>query len=373
MPPKDNIRFIELLRGPAALFVVWDHLVAIWLDTSGKSWFLLRTVREYITTPLGIIQDFGFFGVALFFLISGYIITHTSQNEDRAGFAIKRLFRIYPPFLISLLLIFVVTKFDPGHAHAHATLKDYVWASTLFNYYRIHQNPISGVAWTLVIEMLFYIFCIVLLTQLKNRPWLACMFSTSVCALVLYYEKQFGPYFFLVSVVCSYLPFLLMGQLLYYFSQKRMNVWLFALLSVANYLTIIYGILMQRKEFYSTSNSYVINFLYAYLVFVIFMLANKRLDNTKLYYRTVAFFSKISYSLYLNHGYLGMVILWILVPITGNYFISLMVAVPVVITYSYLSYLFVEEPSRRLARRILSRKKKTECIVLPLEVEDAAS
>jgi exopolysaccharide production protein ExoZ len=373
MPPKENIRFIELLRGPAALLVVWAHLVGVWLDSTGRSWKTLRVVREYITTPLGIIQDFGYFGVALFFLISGYIITHTAQNEDRLSFAIKRILRIYPPFILSIILIFLLTKVDPSHPLGNYTFTDYLWAATLFNFYKANQNAVSAVAWTLVIELFFYILCIILLTQIKKKPWLASLLMTLMCVFVLHYERSFGPYFFLVAVVCSFLPCLLMGQLIYFYSQKRINVWVFAILTIANYRTLIHGVLKIQTQFYAPPNSYMTSFLFCYLIFIICMLLNDRLDNKKLYYRVIAFFSKISYSLYLNHGYLGMVILWILVPYTGRYYLSLMVAVSVVITYSYLSYLFVEEPSRRLARRILSRKKKTECIVLPLEVEDAAS
>lgn len=63
-----HIVFIELLRGIASLIVVWDHLVAIWGDSHAVQFLPLYIVREYITKPLGIIQDFGYFGVAIFSL-----------------------------------------------------------------------------------------------------------------------------------------------------------------------------------------------------------------------------------------------------------------------------------------------------------------
>ena len=63
------IGFVALLRAVAALLVVWDHLTAHWLDTAGINWILLDLIRNYLSKPLAIKTDFGFFGVALFFLI----------------------------------------------------------------------------------------------------------------------------------------------------------------------------------------------------------------------------------------------------------------------------------------------------------------
>ena len=41
--------------------------------------------------PLGIIQDFGWFGVALFFLISGFIISDRAAAESTRTFVISTL------------------------------------------------------------------------------------------------------------------------------------------------------------------------------------------------------------------------------------------------------------------------------------------
>lgn len=66
--------------------MLWDHLVATWLDRNLVSWEPLNAMRAYLVKPLGNIQDFGFVGVALFFLISGFIITHVATSESRRQF-----------------------------------------------------------------------------------------------------------------------------------------------------------------------------------------------------------------------------------------------------------------------------------------------
>jgi len=103
--PKEQFNFISILRAVAALLVVWDHLAGFGTDQNKVNWEPLNLMRSYINTPLGIIQDFGFLGVVLFFVISGFIITHVAQRESRLEFAIKRVFRIYPPFILSIIII----------------------------------------------------------------------------------------------------------------------------------------------------------------------------------------------------------------------------------------------------------------------------
>ena len=103
-----------MFRGAVVLLVMWDHLVGGWLDTNHRSWVPLQDVRNYVNTPTGIIQDFGWLGVVLFFLVSGFIITHVGRRESRLEFSVKRLLRIYPPFIFSILLIIGVAALRPS-------------------------------------------------------------------------------------------------------------------------------------------------------------------------------------------------------------------------------------------------------------------
>ena len=98
---RSEIGFLTLLRGPAALCVVWAHYAGLSEHILGDSWCLLAWVRRYIDKPL-LTHDFGFLGVAIFFLISGFIITHVAQSEKRFEFLVKRILRIYPAFWFSL-------------------------------------------------------------------------------------------------------------------------------------------------------------------------------------------------------------------------------------------------------------------------------
>ncbi|NCB77688.1 MAG: acyltransferase [Negativicutes bacterium] len=345
----NQINFIALLRGIAALLVMWDHLVGIWLKNNGMRWEVYDFVSAYITRPLGIIQDFGWFGVVLFFLISGYIITYIMQRETRVVFLIKRLFRIYPPLIVSIFLILVFTE------HSY-TLRDIVYSSALINYFMIPQNPVNGVAWTLVIEMMFYISCVIGFSFIKKKPVLFVLGLLAISWLFTTYCRDFGDRFFLFVASYSFIPYLVMGQLLYFFSNKMISGRTFFLLTLFDYFTIMNGVLTIHTTFYAP-NSYGVSFLYAYFIFVLCMLYNEKIQMNAV----VQFYSNISYSLYLNHGVLGGLLLNTLV-LTMNlpYAIALLITISGVSLISYLSYQCVELPINQGVRNWLYRRE-TKC------------
>jgi peptidoglycan/LPS O-acetylase OafA/YrhL len=84
--------FITLLQFIAVLLITWDHLVGAWSDWNQIAWIPLKHYTSiHINQPFGIIQDFGFIGVSLIFLTSGFLITHVAQSESRKEFGLKRL------------------------------------------------------------------------------------------------------------------------------------------------------------------------------------------------------------------------------------------------------------------------------------------
>lgn len=88
---------LDILRGVAALSVSWYHF------TNGNSAFLpdgtLKTSGEY-----------GWLGVEVFFVISGFIIPFTLARSgyrlaDYGTFLVKRVVRLDPPYLVAIALI----------------------------------------------------------------------------------------------------------------------------------------------------------------------------------------------------------------------------------------------------------------------------
>lgn len=349
------IGFVALLRALAALLVVWDHLTAHWLDQAGINWLPLELVRNYLSKPLAIKTDFGFFGVALFFLISGYIISYVSQQETRVSFITKRLFRIFPALCISIFFI-IATYSLYGLFTGKPTfisglsLSDFLWSMTLLNYFKVPQNPVNTVAWTLIIEMLFYLLCFVVLPWMKRKPVYALLSMQLVCFFIIYFARELGDNFFLFAASFAYIPYLMMGQLLYYFHSRKLDLWSFSLFSVSSYLLIIYGILTIHTQFYYPTDSYGISFMYAYLIFVICMLLDGKIKLNM----PIKFISDISYSLYLNHSALGRLFITVLFPLLG-YSLSLMITLLIVIILSSISFRYIEKPFMNYSRFLLTK------------------
>ena len=337
--------FLATLRGVAVLLVVYDHLGAIWPESNGMSWPPTRFIRTWINEPLAIIQDFGFFGVVLFFLISGFIITHVAQRETRYQFAVKRILRIYPPLIASIIVIIVITAIRGG---VLLSWKQYLLSFTLLNYFWTPQYVVNGVAWTLVIEMLFYAGAFAVLPFLKRRAVLGSAILIAAVALIIWQARSFGANFFLFSASVAYLPFLLQGQIIYLRWTRKISTVQYAALAVATYAVTVYGIRTIHTAYLPADNSYMVSFAYAFFIFVLGLLFEGMIRIP----RFISFTSNISYSLYLFHGVVGFLVLDLLTP-KVNLTIAIAVAFAVALGSAYASYRWIERPSQTAARWII--------------------
>ncbi|NIF32124.1 acyltransferase [Enterobacter sp. Cy-643] len=150
---------IQMLRGIAALIVVMFHIRGT-----------LNGV--YAQSNLGdLLFLSGPAGVDLFFVISGFIICLSSKKneENKVGkFAIRRLFRVYPLFFVSLIAyqLFVFPEFhiDAFVRSAFLLPRDYSGSAPYFGYNLLFP------AWTLLFEVTFYaLFTVALAASHKHR------------------------------------------------------------------------------------------------------------------------------------------------------------------------------------------------------------
>lgn len=98
-----RIIFLDYLRIFAFTSVLIGHKFYADLLTLSNNDLVHESLRFIIKLSLPLFEGGGA-GVIVFFLVSGYIITHVLQPEQPLEFLIKRLFRIYPLYLVSVLL-----------------------------------------------------------------------------------------------------------------------------------------------------------------------------------------------------------------------------------------------------------------------------
>ncbi len=356
----DQIKFISLLRASAALLVLWDHLAGVWPTYNKRSWIPTKIVESTINHPFQISQDFGWLGVCLFFLVSGFIITHVAMRESALDFLVKRVFRIFPPLWFAILLTVFVewfmspTPLQPGSGSY--SIKQVLLAMTLFNYLMAKNVVVSGVAWTLIIEMSFYFLMWIMLPLLRRQPLLVTTFGLIIVGAALGTRNQFGESYFVLVVTLSYVPILFIGQAIYFRWSNRCSTLTSGALITASAGEFILGThLIQPQMLQANADgSYAVSMAYAIAIFVFVLILNNRLY----FPRFLEMIADSSYSLYLLHPVVGFYVLDVLtphMPLT----LSILIATIVSIVVAFLSHKFIEEPSRKSARNLLKFAHKT--------------
>ena len=145
--PKRNLKLIQLLRGIASLLVVLMHATGNLKEIAGGN-------------LLGGFFSFGGAGVDIFFVLSGFIITYTSNifSEKKSAFSLflkRRFVRIFPVYWLVSTVFLAIHIALPAFYRTHYDLT----VSNLFNTYFLlpgHQM-IGGVSWSLSYELFFYI------------------------------------------------------------------------------------------------------------------------------------------------------------------------------------------------------------------------
>lgn len=103
---KINYPHLDGLRGVAILSVILCHMLDSSFGTNSLAWNGL--IRSFDVSPSFLLlypTTYGWAGVSLFFVISGFVI-HVSrqQSESWTHFFIKRFFRIFPPYAAAVLI-----------------------------------------------------------------------------------------------------------------------------------------------------------------------------------------------------------------------------------------------------------------------------
>lgn len=141
-----RVNEIDLLRFVAALSVVVFHYAFRGYAADDRS------VMPYpLLAPMA---QYGYLGVELFFLISGFVILMTASRGSLKTFAISRVVRLYPAFWACCTLTFVLIALMGGERFS-ASVGQYLVNLTMLSGF-VGVPSIDGVYWSLFVELQFY-------------------------------------------------------------------------------------------------------------------------------------------------------------------------------------------------------------------------
>nr|WP_315194292.1 acyltransferase [uncultured Aquabacterium sp.] len=209
--------FLEYLRVYAFLNVIGTHIFHEYLhieaqkDSGAALTALLNIYNAIAPTIFGSAT-----GVPVFFLVSGYIIFNVSERESPSAFAIKRILRIYPLYIIAVLMQFLIVDGQlPGWGHLRPRL-------SLLGDFTGTGNVLNGVDWTLRIEILFYAF--VFATAFLSASPAAKKLKPHILPLTIFACLALPAFPQGPNTVNACLPHFMVGAALYYHEQRRLNL-----------------------------------------------------------------------------------------------------------------------------------------------------
>ena len=316
---QPRIGVINALRGFAALAVAWGHFVA----GQGKY--------------LGLSGKYGYLGVDIFFVISGFVIPWSLYRSgyvlrDYPRFLVKRNIRLYPPYLTSIAISILATNFVLVPLFHIPRLS--VTGRSLFLHFTYlndlaHVPWVNVVYWTLAIEFQWYVLIGLAMPLLASSRKLF-RFAATVTMLLAYYTV------FWDRLVFHYLPVFLIGVFVFQYRARIIEQReMLGLIAVMSFATLrISGWLVPLVA-----------------VPTALLIAFSGFEN-----RAADRVGDISYSLYLLHLPIGVSVIGCLshwLPYSSWYIGFLdVVGVAASMGAAWVMYQFIEKPSQELSSAI---------------------
>jgi peptidoglycan/LPS O-acetylase OafA/YrhL len=328
----ERLGSLDTLRGLSALAVCWFHFSGNRLAGDG----LIRDSGTY-----------GWLGVDVFFVISGFIIPYALHREgytlaNYRTFLLKRTARLYPPYLASvaigfgLLVLYSVYKQQP---QVDFSARDLLLHLAFLNGF-FGRPWLNSIYWSLAIEMQFYVLIGLLFPIL---------ISGNVGRRYLGYAALVLPVIFLPSsVFLFHFGFLfLLGLVTFQFSSG----------------------LLDRSEYFLLLGVCALGIFTVLGLTVVFAgaFAILMMRVLKQGIRLTNMLGEVSYSFYLLHSSIGSLILYFMLRLVANggeleKFFAVVVSVVAAIGVATVAYFLIERPAMHssAAIRYVRRPRRDE-------------
>jgi peptidoglycan/LPS O-acetylase OafA/YrhL len=288
---------LDLLRFLAACAVMLFHYT--YLGPQNHVWTASFPL-------LGQIFKYGYLGVDVFFILSGFVILLTAYEKDAVGFTVARMVRLYPAYWICVTLTAVGTVLA-GATHKPVTTSEYVANLTMVQSF-LGIRDVSGVYWTLAVELQFYflIFLVLLAGQIRRLGLLLGMWLFA--SILLSFLPPHGiAHFFLLPEWSSYF---IAGAMLFLIHREGQSLYKVSVVGACYLLSAAYAIKLlplggERLEPGFSAPVIITVLAVAYGTFLFIALRPRASGGANPFY----ILGLITYPLYLLHQDLGFILL----------------------------------------------------------------
>lgn len=359
---QERVQFANTLRGIAAIAVLLSHYTFVFWTSRDAVASLIHApaLPDHFAFP-GYLRwmhqaepkfGFGPFGVALFFLISGFVIPFSLRNATWHGFLLARFFRIVPLYMagfsVTLIAIWQIGRYF-----------GLPWALSLRSI-AIHYMPglrdlfgvpsIDGIIWTLEIEIKFYLICALAMSWFRRSSLWVFAIPVALAAGEFYMIRSgFGV---TALVPIPFLIFMFIGVAFHYSRAGALTAG--AAVFWGTGLFAMFSILLGQ----AMPGLAPIAWAYG-LAVAVFALGTKlpqALQSTPV----TDFFADISYPLYVVHGVAGYAALRALLDLGFKAWVSLILVTLGAFGLSWILHVTVEDPCHRLGKRLAAAKLRAK-------------
>ena len=287
--------------------------------------------------------NYGYLGVEIFFVISGFVIPYAMASEgyrfaaDARTFFMRRIVRLEPAYLTSVVLAIALayaSSHTPGFRGRPFDIDPVTVAAHVAYLVGIFGKEwVNPVYWTLAVEFQYYIAMIVfaplLISGVRSR---ATLFLAAVFLLSLVPTDR--------DLIFVHLPFFALGFVAFLYHGARMPRFPLILWAMA------FSVLCYLNEGVVAA---VVGLVAMLLIFV--PVPNR--------VPVLSFLGTISYSLYLVHVPVGARVINLaarLPPSLSVQIAGMIVAAAVSLFAAWALWRFVEMPSMRMAKRVFGAR-----------------
>jgi len=368
-----KVEFAHVLRGFAALVVAFGaHIGGLFWQNRPVACRLLGIDGCAIEAVPPFVQVFhhfnwlgyGHFGVALFFLISGFVIPFSLTRLRPTQFIVARAFRILPTYWVALalglcVLLFMAQKLPWGPFSdvllQAGLVRDLAWIPS-----------IDGISWTLEIEIKFYLLCALCAPLLLNGHFVSIValialfggagiaFSTVSVGQGLLTTWSVGqPYYGIMHAIgmsLLFIVYMLIGSLFNMHYRKLISSPMLAIGCGITFLWFVF-VWANNRDLGAQHVDGSLNYLLALFIFSLFYVTRAQFRS----FRVLDWLGDISYPLYAVHPIVGYALLFQFAKSGMNAIAAIALTLGLSLALATAIHYLVEVPTNRLGKRIARR------------------